>query len=85
MGTSCGVPIGVSTEAKRELNMEYGNALTGLHAVRVYTLDGIKDGEADFDGTGPVRVRTLDGTVSVQVPRKIATCKTLEGDVIYTC
>jgi len=31
------------------------DALTGRHAVRVYTLDGIKDGEADFDGTAFIR------------------------------
>jgi hypothetical protein len=67
------------------INATSGDALTGTYAVRVYTLDGIKDGQADFNGTGPVRVRTLDGTVSVQVPRKIASRKTLEGDVIYTC
>jgi len=62
-----------------------GDALTGKRAVRVYTLDGIKDGEADFDGTGPVHVRTLDGTVSVFVPRPVASRKVTDGDVIFTC
>jgi hypothetical protein len=59
--------------------------LHGTHAVRVYTLDGIKEGEADFDGTGPVRVYTLDGTVLIRVPRPVASRKTLDGDLIYTC
>ena len=59
--------------------------MNGIHAVRVYTLDGIKDGLADFDGTGPVRVYTLDGTISIRVPRPVASRKTLDGDLIYTC
>ena len=59
--------------------------LSGKHAVRVYTLDGIKDGEADFDGTGPVHVRTLDGTVGVRVPRPVAYRKTRDGEEIYAC
>jgi hypothetical protein len=80
MGIGPPVPIGVSTEG--DIPMQ---DLTGKHAVRVYTLDGIKDGEADFDGTGHVRVWTLDGTVSVRVPRPVASRKTLEGDVIFTC
>jgi hypothetical protein len=61
------------------------DAMTGLHAVRVYTLDGIKDGQADFDGTGPVPVYTLDGTVRVRVPRLVAKSKIESGDCIYTC
>jgi len=59
--------------------------LTGIHAVRVYTLDGIKDGEADFHGDGPVRVYTLDGTVRVRVPRGVASSKVQAQDCIYTC
>ena len=61
------------------------DSLKGRHAVRVYTLDGIKDGEANFDGDGPVPVYTLDGTVRIRVPRPVASRKTLEGDCIYTC
>ena len=61
------------------------DALTGTRAVRVYTLDGIKDGEADFSGDGPVPVYTLDGTVRIRVPRPVASRKTLDGDCIYTC
>lgn len=59
--------------------------LTGRHAVRVYTLDGIKDGQADFDGTGPVPVYTLDGTVRIRVPRGVASSKVKAEDVIYAC
>ena len=59
--------------------------MNGIHAVRVYTLDGIKDGLADFDGTGPVRVYTLDGTVSIRVPRPVASRKVQAQDYIYTC
>ena len=60
-------------------------ATEDLQAVRVYTLDGIKDGTAYFSGDGPAAVRTLDGTVSVRVPRLVAVRKLESGDVIYTC
>ena len=66
----------------REMAMQ---DLNGKHAVRVYTLDGIKDGLADFDGDGPVPVYTLDGTVRIRVPRPVASRKTLDGDCVYTC
>lgn len=62
-----------------------GNCRTGTQAVRVYTLDGIKDGTVRFNGDGPATVRTLDGTVSVRVPRLVALRKLEGGDVIYTC
>lgn len=56
-----------------------------LHAVRVYTLDGVKDGTVRFNGDSPATVRTLDGTISVRVPRLVALRKLESGDVIYTC
>lgn len=65
--------------------MQEQEILTGRHAVQVYTLDGIKDGHADFDGTGPVPVYTLDGTVRIRVPRGVASSKIKAEDVIYTC
>lgn len=60
-------------------------ALEDLHAVRVYTLDGIKDGKADFDGTGPVPVYTLDGTVRIRVKRTWALYKMETGQDFYAC
>lgn len=59
--------------------------LEDLHAVRVYTLDGIKDGTVRFNGDGPADVQTLDGTVRIRVPRLVARRKLEDGDVIYTC
>lgn len=65
--------------------MQEQDTLTGRHAVRVYTLDGIKDGHADFDGNGPVRVHTLDGTVRIIIPRMLAVRKINAKAVIYSC
>jgi hypothetical protein len=55
------------------------------HAIKVYTLDGIKDGTVRFNGDGPAEVETLDGTVRVRVPRLVAKSKLESGDCIYTC
>lgn len=56
-----------------------------LESIKVYTLDGIKDGTVQFNGDGPATVKTLDGTVSVRVPRLVALSKLESGDCIYTC
>ena len=55
------------------------------HAIKVYTLDGIKDGTVRFDGDGPAEVEKLDGTVRDRVPRLVAKSKIENGDCIYTC
>ena len=58
---------------------------TGTHAVRVYTLDGIKDGTCRVSGDGDATVRTLDGTVSMRVRRTWAIYKLETGQDFQSC
>lgn len=58
---------------------------TGTHAVRVYTLDGLKDGTCHVPEDGNATVRTLDGTVSMQVRRTWATYKLETGQDFQSC
>jgi len=87
-GVSDGLPASAMYFRQNEIcetQVKTQDAITGRHAVRVYTLDGIKDGTVRFNGDGPAEVETLDGTVRVRVPRLVAKSKLDSGDCIYTC